>query len=159
MTTKTYTTIVGAYTSAEKAGAKIFGADYYGYAHRLDEILAGTYKSANARTLAKGNLRKLDKTLYALECTKDKTYKWTVIGHFDSDGLLYADAPKQTEDKPKKTPRKPTPAKGNGINFSKVSGKTKSDRNKSAHAMIVGIGVKPGTDEYKSLWEEWTKVR
>ena len=120
MTTKTYTTIVGAYTAAEKAGTKIFDADYYGYSHCIDEILAKAYKSANARIFAKGNLRKAVKTLYALECTSAKDskakFQWVAIGNFDSDGLLYpanTDTPKQTEDKPKKkAPHKPTPAKG-----------------------------------------------
>lgn len=175
---KTYKTITGAYNAATKAGAKAFGSDFYGHSARVEEILANAYKSANALTLAKWNLAKFEKTLCALECTKEGTYKWTAVGHFDSEGLLYPvaqtsavvveDKPKQTHDKviedkpqPKSKPRtrKPTPAKGNGIDFSKVDGKTKSERNKSAHKLILATGVKVGTDEYKTLWEQWTEVR
>ena len=111
---KTYKTLTNAYTSAQKAGAKSFGSDYYVYANKVDEILADTYKSATARTLAKWNLAKFDKTLCALECTQDGAYKWTVIGTFDSDGLLYpvGTQDKVIEDKPQKPrTRKPTPAK------------------------------------------------
>ena len=112
---KTYKTLTNAYTSAQKAGAKSFGSDYYAYANKVDEILTNTYKSVSARTLAKWNLAKFDKTLCALECTSEGTYKWTVIGHFDSDGLLY---PMGTESQTKviedKKPRthKPASAKG-----------------------------------------------
>ena len=159
---KTYKTLTNAYTSAQKAGAKSFGSDYYVYANKVDEILADTYKSATARTLAKWNLAKFDKTLCALECTQDGAYKWTVIGTFDSDGLLYpvGTQDKVIEDKPQKPrTRKPTPAKGNGIDFSKVEGKTKSERNKSAHKLILAMGVKVGTPEYNDLWKQWVEVR
>lgn len=165
-TVKTYTTIEGAYKGAERAGAKAFGSDYYGYSHRVDAILANAYKAATARTFAKWNLAKFEKTLCALECTKEGTYKWSAIGHFDNEGLLYPIAQESAEahkvdkkaDKKPRT-RKPTPAKGNKIDFTKVEGKTKSARNKSAHKLILAMGVKVGTDEYKSLWDEWTKVR
>lgn len=163
---KTYKTITGAYNAATKAGAKAFGSDFYGHSARVEEILAKTYKSATALTLAKWNLAKFEKTLCALECTKEGTYKWTAVGHFDSEGLLYPVAQTSAvvvEDKPqpksKPRTRKPTPAKGNGIDFSKVDGKTKSERNKSAHKLILATGVKVGTDEYKALWEQWVEVR
>lgn len=166
MNKKTYKTITGAYTAATKAGAKAFGSDFYGHSSRVDEILAKTYKSATALTLAKWNLAKFEKTLCALECTKEGTYKWTAIGHFDSEGLLYPMAHTSTvEVKPKHDkvieakPRARKSGKGNGVDFSKVEGKTKSARNKSAHKIILAMGAKVGTEEYKSLWEEWTKVR
>lgn len=89
MMNKTYKTLTGAYTSAQNAGAKSFGVDYYAYANRVDDILAKVYTHKNARILAKCNLFKLDKQLLALEFTKADGYKWTAIGHFDSEGLLY----------------------------------------------------------------------
>lgn len=160
---KTYKTITGAYNAATKAGAKAFGSDFYGHSTRVDEILAKTYKSATALTLAKWNLAKFEKTLCALECTKEGTYKWTAIGHFDSEGLLYPMAQTEVEAHDKviePTPRKRVrKAKGNGIDFGKVEGTTKSARNKSAHKLILAMGVKVGTDEYKSLWTKWTEVR
>ena len=168
MKTRIYSTLENAYKGAERAGAKAFGSEYYGYSHRVDDILANAYKSATARTFAKWNLAKFEKTLCALECTKTGAYKWTARGHFDSDGLLYPMGTpveeKPQHDKvikaePKPRTRKPAKAKGNGIDFGKVVGKTKSARNKSAHKLILATGAKVGTDEYKSLWEEWTKVR
>ena len=58
-------------------------------------------------------------------------------------------------------PKRTRKAKGNGkaVDFSKVKGATKSERNKSAHALIVGTGVKSGSDESKALWDKWTSVR
>ena len=65
-------------------------------------------------------------------------------------------------DAPAPAPKKPArKAKGNGkaVDFSKVTGKTKSERNKSAHALIVSTGVKSGSEEYNSLWKQWQSVR
>lgn len=160
---KTYKTITGAYSAATKAGAKAFGAEFYGHTSRVDEILGRIYKSATAFTLAKWNLAKFEKTLCALECTKEGIYKWVAIGTFDSDGLLYpmsVEHDKVIEEKPH-TPRARKPrqtSKGKGI-FAKVEGTTKSDRNKSAHKLILATGVKVGTDEYESLWSQWKEVR
>lgn len=58
-------------------------------------------------------------------------------------------------------PKRTRKAKGNGkaVDFGKVKGATKSERNKAAHALIVGKGVKSGSDEYKALWNEWVSVR
>jgi hypothetical protein len=159
MKNRIYSTIENAYKGAERAGAKSFGSDYYAYANRVDDILASAYKSATARTFAKWNLAKFEKTLCTLECTQNGAYKWSAIGHFDSDGLLYPMGEKAPDKVIKPRTRKPAKAKGNGIDFGKVVGKTKSARNKSAHKLILAMGAKVGTDEYKSLWEEWTKVR
>ena len=51
--------------------------------------------------------------------------------------------------------------KGNGkaVDFSKVKGSTKSERNKAAHALIIGAGIVSGSEEYNSLWKEWQTVR
>lgn len=51
--------------------------------------------------------------------------------------------------------------KGNGkaVDFSKVKGTTKSDRNKAAHALIVGMGIESGSAEYNALWKKWQSVR
>jgi hypothetical protein len=167
-TMKTYTTIVGAYTAAQKAGAKSFGSDYYAYASKVDELIASTFKSANARTFAKWNLAKFEKTLCALECTSTKegkdVFQWTAIGHFDSEGLLYPmnteakdekPTEAQTEDKPtpkKPRPRKPTPAKGNGIDFSTFKG-TNSEKNRALHAELVSRGLKDSRAKaYQDIW-------
>lgn len=56
-------------------------------------------------------------------------------------------------------PKRTRKGKGKAFDFTKVQGKTKSERNKSAHALIVGTGVKSGSDEYKAIWNEWTSVR
>ena len=120
MMNKTYKTLTGAYNAAGKAGAKAFGSDYYGYANRVDEILAKAYKSANVLTLAKWNLAKFEKTLCALECAPNGAYKWTAIGHFDHEGLLYP-VITDTQDEPKHDKvikprtRKPAPAKGKAV--------------------------------------------
>lgn len=62
---------------------------------------------------------------------------------------------------PAPAPKRTRKGKGNGkaVDFGKVVGKTKSERNKSAHALIVGTGVVSGSEEYKALWNEWTSVR
>ena len=159
---KTYTTLVGALTAASKAGAKSFGSDYYAYASKVDELIASTFKSANARTFAKWNLAKFEKTLCALECTSTKegkvAYKWTAIGCFDSDGLLYpmhTEAEVQTDEQPKAKkprPRKPTPAKGNGIDFGAFKGTVK-ECNKALHAELVSRGLKDSRAKaYQDIW-------
>jgi hypothetical protein len=115
---KTYTTLAGAYAAAEKANATRFDLTYNG--GMVLGVLGQVYKHANKMTVAKNNLVKYEKMLCALECvhTKDhKTaYKWTVVGHFDNEGLLYANVHtnEKTEDKPKATPRtrKPKNTKG-----------------------------------------------
>jgi hypothetical protein len=89
MMNRTYKTLDGAYTRADKLGAKSFGADFYGNPKRVDEAVSKVFNTQASTRLAKHNLVKLDKTLYALECTKESAYKWTVVGTFDSDGLLY----------------------------------------------------------------------
>lgn len=165
-TNKTYKTLAGAYTAVEKAGAERFDLTYNGGI--VLDILARTYKHAIKVTLAKWNLVRLDKTLYALESatTPDckTTFKWTAVATFDSDGLPYAvGTPKheeaQTEDK-KPQPRKPTQAKGKAINFDSFKG-TNSEKNKALHAELVSRGLKDSrTDEYKAIWSArpWAKA-
>lgn len=120
-TKKTFTTLTGAYTYAEKSGATRFTTD--GLASRVHECILRAIDSKSAHKVAMWNLAKLDKTLYALECTSTllskSAYKWTAIGTFDSDGLLYpvgtpipAPAPVKDKPQPKTTKRKPTHAKG-----------------------------------------------
>lgn len=111
MNNKTYKTLTGAYTAAQNAGAKVFGSDYYAYANRVDDILARVYKHKNAILLAKCNLFKFEKKLCALEFVKDKGYKWTAVGHFDNDGLLYPIA-QTSEPSQTKTPRTRKSGKG-----------------------------------------------
>lgn len=57
----------------------------------------------------------------------------------------------------KKTPsssKKSKKAKGNGFDFDSVKGKTKSEKNKALHKMLVGMGIADSrTPEYKSVWE------
>jgi hypothetical protein len=107
-TTKTYKSLPNAYAAAEKAGAKQFDLSYEPIL--VTNCVGHAFKSKSACKVALWNLVKYENTLYALEEVQNG-YKWTAIGHFDSDGLLYpmgTEAPKQTEDKPQKpTPRKP----------------------------------------------------
>ena len=90
----TFKTLDGAYAKADKLGAVSFSAHFYGYAHRVKEAIGKTFTTPTARRLAEHNLVKLDKTLYALAL--DKTYKWTVVGTFDHEGVFYP----VCEDKP-----------------------------------------------------------
>jgi hypothetical protein len=114
---KTYKTLDGAYARADKLGAKSFGHEYYGHSNRAHEIIGKTFPSASAKRFATHNLVKLDKTLYALECTKEGTYKWTAIGHFDHEGLLYPMSTPEHDKviEPKPQPRKVGKGKGKGV--------------------------------------------
>lgn len=106
---KTYKTLAGAYTAAEKAGAVRFTNEAY-YTQVCLCIANAIKGGKDANKIALWNLVKYENTLCALECTKEKTFQWTAIGCFDNEGLLYpmhkAEKPTeaQTEDKP--TPKK-----------------------------------------------------
>ena len=112
---------------------------------------------------------KLAETLGGSVCTTDRqarfqaTFKSAKIAkQFVTEwNAQYEQAQADKQVKVKAEVKKPRvrKAKGNGVDFGKVKGKTKSERNKGAHALILATGVKSGSDEYKSLWEEWTKVR
>jgi hypothetical protein len=55
---------------------------------------------------------------------------------------------------------KPAPAKGSTFDFSKIKGKTNSEKNKALHAMLVSKGIKDSrTPEYMSVWNArpWAK--
>lgn len=152
---KTYKTLAGAYTAAEKAGAVRFTNEAY-YTQVCICITNTINGGKDANKVALWNLVKYENTLCALECTKEKTFKWTAIGHFDSDGLLYPmNTEAQTENKPtpkKPRPRKPTPAKGNGIDFGAFKGTVK-ECNKALHAELVSRGLKDSkTKEYQDIW-------
>jgi len=103
-TNKTYKTLAGAYTAAEKAGAVRFTNEAY-YTQTCVCITSTIKGGKDANKVALWNLVKYENTLCALECTKEKTFQWTAIGHFDSDGLLYpmhTEAPKsETDEQPK----------------------------------------------------------
>lgn len=110
MKTKTYANLPNAYTAAEKAGAKQFDHSYE--PTLVANCVGHAFKSKSACKVAIWNLVRYENTLCALEEVHAKdgktAFKWTAIGHFDSDGLLYPMGAKQTENKPKKpTPRKP----------------------------------------------------
>ena len=186
---KTYTTLAGAYAAAEKANATRFDLTYNG--GMVLGVLGQVYKYANKMTVAKNNLVKYEKMLCALECvhTKDRktAYKWTVVGHFDNEGLLYANAPTKAEEKPKakkttsraydpareyedlmdgfvpsKRTRKPKSAKGDAkaIDFNAFKG-TNSEKNRALHAELVSRGLKDSrSDEYQAIWQArpWAKA-
>ena len=165
---KTYKTLDGAYARADKLGAKNFCADYYGYEHRVREALDKNFTTAPARRLATHNLAKLDKTLYALECTKEGVYKWTAIGHFDHEGLLYPmSATKVVEDKPKTLKRKPVHAKGDNKPVAKTALQRELDTlagtgdNSAAHKIMCKHGLKNSkSDEYQKVWRGyWHTIR
>ena len=167
---KTYKSLANAYASAEKAGATRFDLTYNG--GMVLGVLDRVYKTKSAITVAKNNLMRYENTLCALECVKDG-FKWTVVGTFDSDGLVYANVPNATEDKPKKvtsgkdkkqtkkaTPRKPAPAKGGVVDFNAFKG-TNHDKNSALHAELVSRGMKDSrTDEYQAIWKArpWAKA-
>lgn len=168
-TNKTYKTLASAYTSAEKVGATRFTNDAY-YA-QVCVCIGHTIKGGKeANKVALWNLVKYENTLCALECTKEKTFKWTAIGHFDSDGLLYPmgtpkqeDAPKQTEDKPHKRTRK---VKGDNkqtktalqLELDTLAG---TGNNSAAHKIMCKHGLKDSrSDEYQATWKGyWWTIR
>lgn len=166
---KTYKTLDGAYARADKLGAKNFCADYYGYEHRVREALDKNFTTASARRLATHNLAKLDKTLYALECTKEGVYKWTAIGHFDHEGLLYPMS--ATEDNSKTAKDKPQPKRtrrGKGDNKpTKTALQLELDTlagtgdNSAAHKIMCKHGLKNvKSDEYQKVWKGyWWTIR
>lgn len=160
-TNKTYKTLALALAAVEKANATRFDLSYND--GLVFNVLERAFKSKSAITVAKNNLFRLDKTLYALECVKGG-FKWTVVGFFDSDGLLYAhtEAP-ATEEKPKEKAthrqRKPAPVKGD-VNFKAFKG-TVSEKNKALHAELVSRGMKDSrTAEYQAIWQArpWAKA-
>lgn len=179
---KTYTTLAGAYTSAENAGAERFTNEAY-YTQACVCIASTLKGGKNANKVAMWNLVKYENTLCALECVKTadgKTaYKWTAIGHFDSDGLLYpmrteAEAPKQaevqTDEQPKakksRAHRKPAEGKGDS-NPTKTALQLELDTlagtgdNSAAHKIMCKHGLKDGrSDEYQKVWRGyWWTIR
>lgn len=165
-TNKTYATLAGAYTAVEKAKATPF--DNNAYYTQICVCIGRAIKGGKeANKIALWNLVKYEKTLCALECTKEGTYKWTAIGHFDSDGLLYpagTEAPaKVIEDKT--TPRKRTrKAKGDNkptktewqTELDAYAGKGRQANHKVAkilrkHKMSAQIGSEG--------WNYWENIR
>ena len=165
-TNKIYKTLASAYASAEKAGAARFTND--AYYTQVCLCIGRTLKGKEANKVALWNLVKYENTLCALECTKEKAFKWTAIGTFDSDGLLYpmgtgADNKTEvaTEDKPRKRTRK---AKGDNKS-TKTEWQTEVDAyagtgrksNKAvasilrAHNMSAQIGSEG--------WDYWESIR
>lgn len=66
-------------------------------------------------------------------------------------------ASKPTSAKGKTAPRK---AKGEAFDFSAIKGKTKSDKNRALHAMLVSKGIGDSrTPEYQAVWNArpWAK--
>lgn len=66
-----------------------------------------------------------------------------------------------TKKSTKKTaPKKPTASKGNAFDYSVIKGKTKSDKNRALHAMLVSMGIADSrTPEYQAVWtaRPWAK--
>lgn len=169
---KTYKTLDGAYARADKLGAKNFCADYYGYEKRLCEALDKTFTTLTARRLAKHNLVKLDKTLYALTLA-DGAYKWTAVGTFDHEGIFYptsADTQK-THTRKSGTWADGTPivtnvrgGKGNSIpnalkkDLDKLAG---TGDNSKAHKVMCKHGLKMiKSPEYEAVWKGyWWTIR
>lgn len=62
---------------------------------------------------------------------------------------------------PKSAPaQKPKASKGKAFDFSAIKGKTKKDKNRALHAMLVSMGIKDSrTPEYQAVWSErpWAK--
>ena len=161
MKNRIYSTIENAYKGAERVGAKSFGSDYYAYANKVDEIIASTYKSASARTFAKWNLAKLDKTLCALECAPNGAYKWTAIGHFDSDGLLYPMGTEAQAKVIKPRTRKPVGGKGKSALQLELDTLAGTGDNSNAHKIMCKHGLKNSkSDEYQAVWKGyWWTIR
>ena len=162
-TTKTYATLAGAYVAAEKAGATTFDITYND--GMVFNALNRVFKSKNAVTVAKNNLVRYEKTLCALECVKDG-FKWTVAGHFDSEGLLYpvcTDAPKpKTEDKPKtKAPRKAKGSANKSALQRDLDTLAGTGNNSKAHKIMCKHGLKDSSaPEYQAMWKGyWWTIR
>ncbi len=81
-----------------------------------------------------------------------------IVAYVDAFESEYAKAHKAyAKAKGKTEPRK---AKGNSVDFSKIKGKTNSEKNKALHAMLVGMGIGDSrTSEYMSVWNArpWAK--
>lgn len=165
-TNKIYKTLAFAYGAAEKAGATRF--DPSCYEAKVAEILTSAYKFTIKRTLAKWNLTKLGNTLYTLECTNKPdgtaTFKWTAIGTFDSDGLLYGmSAPKQ-EEAPKAKPKGTRNAKGSANKTplqAELDTLAGTGDNSKAHKIMCKHGLKnSNSEEYKAVWKGyWWTIR
>ena len=137
------------------------------------------YKSALALATAhEGEIGKTDKgnfkaTFNSVETAKKFVAEWTAEYNANRKvDLAPTQKPKaskptatkgKAETKPtsstKKTTKKPKASKGNKLDFAKVKGKTKSERNRNAHALILAQGIKSGSAEYMALWNEWTNAR
>lgn len=64
--------------------------------------------------------------------------------------LVPTQAPKTSSTKKTTAPRK---AKGEAFDFSAIKGKTKSDKNRALHAMLVSKGIGDSrTKEYQAVW-------
>lgn len=60
---------------------------------------------------------------------------------------------KPTATKGKTKTTAPKKAKGEAFDFGKIKGKTKSDKNRALHAMLVGMGIADSrTKEYQAVW-------
>ena len=176
MKTKTYSTLANAYAAAAKAGARPF--DITNYDGMVTRVITTAYKRANDRTVALWNLVTYENTLCALEqvtAQDGKTaYKWTAIGTFDSEGLLYpahkeADAPasKPTEDKPapRKRTRKPADGKGKPAQDTKPAWQTEIDahagRGRASNKAVASILRKHNMSAQigSEGWTYWESVR
>lgn len=172
---KNYKTLANAYKAAH-------GYDPYIFANEnevkalLDTLKAKGYTKP-MMTVALANVfageRRLEgdaatSVLFVLKQTDDG-FAWDRVAHtvkepLDEYPMVHfesANAP-VTEEKPKATPRtrKPTSAKGNGVDFNAFKG-TNSEKNKALHAELVSRGLKDSrTDEYQTIWQArpWAKA-
>lgn len=138
------------------------------------------YKSAiTLATAHKGEIGKTDKgnfkaTFKTAKIAEQFVNEWTA--EYEANRKVeVAPAPKHTPTK-KSSTSKPTATKGktasstkktaprkakaNSVDFGKIKGKTKSDKNRALHAMLVGMGMGDSrTPEYMSVWNArpWAK--
>lgn len=148
----------------------IANATYLPYpAYKRALELATAHKGEIGKT-AEGNFKA---TFNSVEDAKKFVAEWTA--DYEANRKVeptVAPTPKST---PKSTPTKKTPsskptsakgktaprkAKGEAFDFSAIKGKTKSDKNRALHAMLVSKGIADSrTPEYQAVWNArpWAK--
>ena len=121
------------------------------------------YKSAHELALKyEGTIGKTEEGFFKAEFKSAKTAKQFVAdweAAYTANRKVEAEAPK---DKPSKkaTTKGKGKGKGNGFDFDSVKGKTKSEKNKALHAMLVGMGIADSRKpEYMNVWNArpWAK--
>lgn len=147
---------------------KSVSATYLPYAAYKSAIALATAHKGEIGKTAEGNFKA---TFNSVKTAQKFVNEWTA--EYEANRKVeVVPAPKST---PKSTPAKksttskptatkgktaPRKAKGNSVDFGKIKGKTKSDKNRALHAMLVGMGMGDSrAKEYQAIWNArpWAK--